>query len=51
MKFTKRIGMILLSIYLILIGLIGVAGISLGEFSFLVPALAIAAGVMILIGK
>ena len=47
----KNIGMFLLAIYLILIGVIGVAGISLGQLSILVPLLAIAAGVFLLLGK
>ena len=48
---TKNIGMLLLAIYLIVVGLIGAFGINLGQLSILVPILAIAAGVMILIGK
>ncbi|MEQ1852582.1 MAG: hypothetical protein ABMA01_13445 [Chthoniobacteraceae bacterium] len=47
----KNIGMLLLAIYLILIGVIGTFGISLGQLTILVPILAIAAGVGILIGK
>lgn len=47
----KNIGMLLLAIYLILIGVIGTFGISLGQLSILVPILAIAAGVALLIGK
>jgi len=47
----KNLGMLLLAIYLILVGLIGVFGISLGQISIIVPALAIAAGVFLLIGK
>lgn len=47
----KNIGMLLLAIYLILIGVIGVFGISLGQLHFLPSALAIAAGVCLLIGK
>ena len=43
--------MLLLAIYLILIGLIGVAGISLGQLQIVVPILAVAAGVLLLIGK
>lgn len=48
---SKNLGMLLLAIYLILTGLIGVAGISLGQLHILVPILAIAAGVFLLIGK
>ena len=48
---SKNIGMLLLAIYLILIGLIGVAGLSLGQLQIVVPILAIAAGIFLLIGK
>lgn len=51
MNLTKSIGMLLLAIYLILIGLIGISGFSLGQAAILMPILAIAAGVLILIGK
>jgi hypothetical protein len=47
----KSLGMLLLSIYLILIGVIGAAGVSLGHLQIVVPILAIAAGVCLLIGK
>ena len=43
--------MLLLAIYLILIGVIGAFGISLGQLSIVTPILAIAAGVCLLIGK
>ena len=51
MNITKSIGMILLAIYLLITGIIGVGNIHLGQFSLLLPALAIAAGVFILLGK
>lgn len=51
MNTTKNLGMLLLAIYLIIVGLIGTFGFSLGQLSIVVPILAIAAGVMILIGK
>ena len=49
MNFTKNIGMLLLAIYLILVGLMGLA-------SFVIPGivmaiLALVAGICILIGK
>jgi hypothetical protein len=47
----KNLGMLLLAIYLIVVGVIGVFGVSLGQLSFLVPVLAIVAGVFLLIGK
>lgn len=51
MTVTKNPGMLLLSIYLIVVGLIGAFGLSLGQLGILVPLLAIAAGVFLLIGK
>ena len=51
MNITKNIGMLLLAIYLIVIGLMGTFGISLGQLGILVPILAIVTGVLILIGK
>ncbi len=51
MNFTKNIGMLLLAIYLILVGLIGIFGISLGGLGILLPILALAAGIFILIGR
>jgi len=47
----KNIGMLLLAVYLILVGVIGAFGISLGHLTIVVPILAIAAGVCLLIGK
>lgn len=49
MNFTKNIGMLLLAIYLILVGLVAIAGIALP--SILLGILALAAGILILIGK
>ena len=51
MKITKSIGMLALAIYLILVGLSGVFGLHLGQFSIAVPVAALVAGVMILIGR
>jgi hypothetical protein len=48
---TKNIGMLLLAIYLILVGLIGIFGIALGAASILLPILALVAGILILLGK
>lgn len=44
-------GLRLLAVYLILLGLIGVFGVSLGGLSIVMPVLALVAGVLILIGK
>ena len=48
---TKNIGMLVLAIYLILVGLIGIFGISLGGAAILLPILALVAGILILLGK
>jgi hypothetical protein len=48
---TKNIGMLLLAIYLILVGIMGIFAISLGAASILLPILALVAGILILIGK
>ena len=50
MKITKNIGMLLLAVYLILDGLLG-SGLNLGPAIFLLYFVALAAGVLILIGK
>jgi hypothetical protein len=51
MSINKNYGHLLLAIYLIVVGCIGAFGISLGGMSILVPCLAIAAGVLLLMGK
>jgi len=51
MKIIRTPGMLLLSIYLILVGVIGIFGISLGQLSIVMPLLALVAGVLILIGR
>jgi len=48
---TKNIGMLLLAIYLILVGIVGIFGVSLGAAGMLLPILALIAGIMILLGK
>nr|ALS89585.1 ABC transporter transmembrane region protein [uncultured bacterium] len=48
---TKNLGMLVLAIYLILVGLIGIFGISLGAAAILLPILALVAGILILLGK
>lgn len=48
MNFNKNIGMLLLAVYLIVVGIIGVTNIGAG---ILLPILALVAGIFILIGK
>lgn len=49
MMFTSSIGMILLSVYLILVGIMAIAGLAIP--SILMGILALAAGILILIGR
>lgn len=51
MKITKNLGLLLLAIYLILIGISGTFGLNLGQLSIIVPVLALASGILILIGR
>jgi hypothetical protein len=51
MKVIRTPGLLLLAIYLILIGLIGLFHINLGALSIVMPLLALVAGILILIGK
>ena len=51
MKFNKNIGMILLAIYLILNGAIHFLNLSISGLPTIMAALAIAAGIFILLGK
>jgi hypothetical protein len=48
MNFTKNIGMLLLAVYLIVVGIATLAHLGAG---LLLPILALAAGIFILIGK
>ena len=47
----KNIGMTLLAAYLVVVGVVGIFGISLGHLSIAVPILALAGGICLLIGK
>jgi hypothetical protein len=51
MKITKNLGMLLLAIYLIVVGVLGLGIISVSGLGTIVAILAIAAGVLILIGR
>jgi hypothetical protein len=51
MKITKNLGLLLLAIYLILTGALSLFGTNLGELSIVMPILALASGVLILIGR
>lgn len=51
MKITRNLGLLLLSIYLIIVGLAGLFDLHLGQASIVMPILALAAGVLILVGR
>ncbi len=51
MKLPKNLGMLLLAIYLVIVGLMGLVGISLGSLSIIVPILALVAGILLLLGR
>ncbi len=51
MKLPKNLGMILLAIWLIVVGLEQIVHISLGSLEIIVPIIAIAAGVLLLLGR
>jgi hypothetical protein len=48
MTFTKNIGMLLLAVYLILVGLIGVFGFN---FGFIPGIIALIGGIFIILGR
>ncbi len=51
MNITKNIGMLLLAIYLMAVGIIGLGIVSIGSLHIVIAILALAAGILILIGK
>ena len=51
MRLTRNLGMLLLGIWLILYGLIGLLGLSFSGLGVIMAILAIAAGVLILLGR
>lgn len=51
MRVTKNLGMLLLAIWLILTGLLQVVSIAIPAIGTIMAVLAIAAGVLILIGR
>jgi len=51
MKLTKNLGMLLLALWLIVTGLLQVVSISIPSIGTILAALAVAAGVLILLGR
>ena len=51
MKLTKNLGMLLLAIWLILTGLVPLAHLSIPSLGTIMAVLALAAGILILMGR
>ena len=51
MTITKNLGMLLLAIYLIVVGIGGLGVLSLAGIGTIIAILALAAGILILIGR
>jgi hypothetical protein len=51
MKLPKNLGILLLAIWLIVDGLEQLIGLGLGSLNIIVPMLAVAAGVLLLLGR
>lgn len=51
MRLTRNLGMLALAIYLILVGISGLGVVSIAALGTIVAVLAIAAGILILIGR
>jgi hypothetical protein len=51
MNLPSNLGSTLLAVYVIIVGLTGTFGISLGQLSILMPLLALAAGVLLVLGR
>jgi hypothetical protein len=51
MKLNKNLGFLLLAVYLILVGLAGLFHFTLGGLEIIVPILALAAGILLLINR
>jgi hypothetical protein len=51
MKLNKNLGLLVLGIYLIVVGLVGVFGLHFVHLDLIVPALALVAGILVLMGR
>ena len=51
MRMNRNLGMLLLAIWLVLTGLMGLAGFSLPSGTLIMALLALAAGIAILVGR
>lgn len=51
MRLTRNLGMLALAIYLILVGIAGLGVVSIAGLGTIVAILAVAAGILILVGR
>lgn len=51
MKLNKNLGLLVLGIYLILVGLVGLFDLHFGQLNLIIPLLALAAGILVLMGR
>ena len=51
MNISRNRGLLVLGIYLVVIGLTHLFGINLGQINFIVPLLALVAGILLILGK
>ena len=51
MRLTRTLGMLALAIYLILVGIVGLGVVTVAGLGTIIAVIAIAAGVLILIGR
>ena len=51
MKLNKNLGLLMLGIYLIVIGIVGLFDLRLGELNLIVPVLALVSGIFVLLGR
>ena len=51
MKLNKNLGLLVLGIYLILVGLVGLFGLHFGQLNLILPLLALVAGILVLMGR
>lgn len=51
MNVSRNRGLLILGIYLVLVGLIQLFGISLGQLSLIIPVIAVVAGILLILGK
>ena len=51
MKLNKNLGFLMLGIYLIVIGIVGLFDLRLGELNLIIPVMALVSGILVLLGR